>query len=394
MPWKETCTMEERAKFIERYLTREGTFSGLCRYYGISRKTGYKWIQRFHEKGKNGLCDEKRSRKSQERETDRVLIDEIIKLRERHKQWGPRKLFVYLLRQDPSKPWPKPSTIAKILKQRGLVHKTKRRHRPRSYISTFGGYYGPNALWTADYKGQMHMRDGWYCYPLTIQDTCSRYLLETKSTTSTDYKSARRIFDASFCEYGLPDAIRTDNGSPFASVGLGGLSELSKWWIKLGIKPERIQRGKPNQNGRHERMHRDLKAVVEQYVKLSTKSTVQPHLDAFKVEYNTQRPHEALNYKTPHQVYIRSTKSYPVTPKDPRYPVGHFVERVDKSGNLHFMGQTFFVSPLIRHELIGIKPANDDTFHIYFGPLLLGKIGPFVFRSDRKKIGKRKFKPL
>jgi transposase InsO family protein len=394
MPWQETWTMKEREFFIEDFLKHEASnFYELCRLYGISRKTGYKWVDRYHLKGIGGLCDLSRARKSQEHQTDPRLVEEVILLRRTNSDWGPLKLYKRLMRKAPDRPWPKPSTIAKILKRRGLVNKVKRRARPVNCHSPFVGYYGPNAVWTADHKGEMPIQYGKVCLPLTVQDGFSRYLLAVDAVPSTSGYFAKAVFERLFCQFGMPDALRTDNGPPFATVGLGGIGQMNKWWIKLGIKPERIDPGRPDQNGRHERMHRTLKAAVGERMKKATSKTMQPVLNDFRANYNDERPHEALNHKTPSDVYRKSTRQYPVKLKDPTYPDGLLLERVSKQGLLYFMGQGYQFPRIFRQELLGMKPVKEEKWQVYFGPVLLGAITPFAFRSEGKGVGKRRFWP-
>ena len=385
--------MQERAYFIREYLEDEYSFSELCRMYRISRKTGYKWLKRYLLFGFAGLLDLSRARHHQDPQTDPVLVDAVVELRKKHIDWGPRKLYARLARENPDELWPRPSTIAKIIKREGLVRKIKRRARPGEHVSPFVGYCGPNAVWTADHKGAMPTRSGKHCLPLTVQDGFSRYLLAAEAVDSTSVRANKGVFERLFTEYGMPGALRSDNGPPFASVGLGGVTELSKWWIKLGIKPERIEPGRPSQNGRHERMHRTLKAGLAESIKQATAKTAQPLLDEFRTMFNEERPHEALAYKTPSDVYLRSTKTYPVKLRDPEYPSGMLLERVSARGKLHFMGESYHMPKLFRQELLGMKVAEEEKWQVYFGPALLGAIYPLAFRSEGKGVGKRRFRP-
>ena len=395
MPWKATCAVDERIEFINDFHRKKfHSFSELCRYYAVSRKTGYKWVHRHFEHGKSGLLDRNRTPLSHPEATSPDMVDVFVLLRKRYPKWGPRKLYGYLKETKPDTDWAKPSTIAKLLKKRGLATpKARPRRRPASYTSPFIGYYGPNAVWTTDFKGHMPTRRKASCLPLTVQDACTRFLLAVTAVQTTSFSSVWPIFDFLFTEHGLPDAIRSDNGPPFATVGLGGLGELSRRWIKLGIVPERIEPGKPSQNGRHERMHRTLKESVGDAIEKAPARQIQPIFDGFRVEYNEIRPHEALNNKTPSRLYCNSTKTYPKKLRDPRYPDTMLVERANPRGQLFYMGQSFGLSAVIRNELIGILPVDNDRTNLYFGPILLGYITPTHFKANRKRIGKRQFYP-
>src|SRR5262245_34784306 len=259
MPWKETCPMDERAEFIVECLRGELTVTELCRKYEISRKTGYKWMGRFHEGGRPNLADRSRARHGHANATPEELVGMIVAMRKEHPTWGPLKLIDRLERKWPRQRWPAPSTIGEILKRQGLARARRGRHRPPQYAEPFLGCDEPNKTWCADFKGSFALGNGRRCNPLTISDAYSRYLLRVESLTRTEENAVRPIVESAFCEFGRPWAIRTDNGPPFATVAAGGLSRLAIWWIKLDIRPERIAPGKPQQNGRHERMHRTLK---------------------------------------------------------------------------------------------------------------------------------------
>ena len=259
MPWKETCAMDQRLGLIAEWLKDERTITELSRMYEVSRNTVYKWIARYQTGGVSGLEELPRAPGSHPNATPEQLVEHIVSVKLGHQNWGPKKVGRWLRGHHPQEHWPVTSTLGAILKREGLVRPRKNRHRTPPYTDPLGDCKWPNSVWSADYKGQFRTGDGRLCYPLTISDNCSRYLLVCRGLESPSFDATKPWFDWAFREYGLPEAIRTDNGAPFASVAVGGLSKLSVWFIKLGIKPERIEVGHPEQNGRHERMHRTLK---------------------------------------------------------------------------------------------------------------------------------------
>ena len=260
MPWKERTAVDERKCFMAAWQRREASFSALCRHFGISRPTGYKWLARYSDGGEAGLADQSRAPRQQPRTTPSPMQNQILALRAEHPSWGPRKLLAVLERLEPRQAWPAPSTIGELLRREGLTHARPPRRRTPSYTEPLAHATGPNDLWCTDFKGWFVCGNGERCDPLTLTDAYSRYLLRCRAVPKTDGPHLRQIFEAAFREFGLPLAIRNDNGPPFASTGLAGLSRLSVWWIRLGIRPERIDPGCPEQNGRLERFHQTLKA--------------------------------------------------------------------------------------------------------------------------------------
>ena len=259
MPWKETCVMDERMRFMGMWLSDEWSLASLCRYFEISRKSAYKWISRYLKNGPVGLEDHSRAPHHHPQTVSEPVEEAILLARRSHPTWGPRKLQAWLCRRNSSVIWPAASTIGAILKRHGLVVPRKLRRTTQRYSEPFVGCRQPNAVWSADLKGWFLTGDGRRCDPLTISDNYSRYLFKCQAVRRTDFESIQPVFETTFREYGLPIAIRTDNGPPFATLTVGGLSRLSIWWLKLGVIPERIEPGKPAQNGRHERMHKTLK---------------------------------------------------------------------------------------------------------------------------------------
>jgi transposase InsO family protein len=374
MPWKETRVDEERLKFIVACLDQASgwTMSEVCAAFGISRKSGYKWLQRYQDAGLDGLRERSRAPLHHPNATLPALVRQVIALREQHRFWGPRKLVAALHRAQPETEWPAPSTAGAIVKRAGLVAPRRRRRgavgvaRPALSTPTH-----PNQVWAVDYKGWFRLGDGQRCDPLTISDLFSRYLLACQRVPRLSAHCARPVFERAFREYGLPHAIRSDNGSPFASAGLGGLSRLSVWWIKLGIGLERIVPGRPDQNGRHERMHRTLKR--ETAVPPCANGTAQQRrFNRFRSVFNSERPHEALNDAVPAQWYHPSARAYPTTIAEVGYPSHFEVRRVRTSGEIKWQGTCVYLSEALVGEPVGLDAVSDRHWKISFGPVELG----------------------
>jgi putative transposase len=373
VPWKETCPMKERIKFISHYLEGELSMSALCREFGISRKTGYKLVQRFMEDPADGLKDRSRAPHHHPNAVFGVLVEAIVSARRRHPTWGPKKLQAWLAGREPSVKWPAASTIGEILRRQGLCVPRRRSRKTVVYSEPFVGCDGPNAVWSADFKGWFVTGDGTRCDPLTISDNYSRYLLRCQAIPSLDYAHVQPIFEAVFREYGMPVAIRTDNGAPFATTTIGGLSRLSIWWLKLGIIPERIVPGHPEQNGRHERMHRTLKWETATPPK-HTWPAQQRAFDRFRREYNQERPHEAIAQSTPASRYCASARTYPLILPEMTYPDDMLVRSVKSQGDISWRGRHVYLSETLAGEVIGLKPVSDRYYDIYFGPIQLAQL--------------------
>ena len=301
--------MEEKLRFVFEYEQRDRSLTELSQRYGIARETGYVWIRRYRESGIEGLIERSRSALRHENQTPPEIEKMVLELRQAHMRWGPRKLKRVLERDEPGRVWPAASTIGTLLKREGLVVARRKRRRTAPYTEPLAHADGPNRLWCADFKGCFRTGDGERIDPLTITDAHSRFLLKCQAVEKTDTTRVQAIFEAAFREYGLPRAIRTDNGAPFASSAIAGLSRLAVWWMKLGITPERIEAGHPEQNGRHERMHRTLKQEVAQPPSANRREQ-QRAMERFQQEYNQVRPHEALAMQTPAAVYELSPRSY------------------------------------------------------------------------------------
>src|SRR5712692_4809102 len=293
MPWKTSSVMEEKLRFVFEYDASERTMTELCQHYGISRETGYIWLRRYRATGVAGLVERSRAAQRHPHQTPEDIERMVLDLRQAHMRWGPRKLKRVLQRDEPGRVWPATSTIGALLQREGLVVARRKRTRTAPYSAPLAHADEANRVWCADFKGWFRTGDGERIDPLTISDAYSRYLLRCQAVEKTDTQRARAIFEAAFREYGMPAAIRTDNGAPFATRALAGLSRLAVWWIKLGIVPERIEAGHPEQNGRHERMHRTLKQETAD-PPAANRRKQQRALDRFRQEYNEVRPHEAL----------------------------------------------------------------------------------------------------
>lgn len=365
--------MIERQRFIDAYLAGGYTMTELCELYGISRKTGYKFVERFQTEGLMGLQDRSRAPHHSPQQMDEEIGVMFISARRAHPTWGPRKLRAWLERKHPELSFPATSTIGDLLSREGMV-KSRRRARPR-YVERrdVAPVSAPNELWNADFKGQFRLGDGTYCYPLTVSDTLSRYLLGCQALESTSEFGARRQFERLFRKYGLPWAIRSDNGPPFSSPGLAGLSRLSVWWIKLDIQPVLIMPGRPEQNGSHERMHKTLKAETTWPV-ASNAQAQQRRFNRFRTEYNDDRPHEALQNRLPGELYRPSERSYPLREPQIVYP-GHFeIRRVSPNGYIKWRDRAVFLGNALSTEHVGLEETDDAIWSIHFGRVLLARL--------------------
>src|SRR5256885_8727586 len=316
MPWKASSVMDERTRFVLEHERGLYTMTALCEMYDIARETGYYWLRRYQGGGLEALRDQGRAPERHPNQTPEEIEKAVLKLRRIHMSWGPRKLKRVLEREVPRGLWPAASTIGAMLAREGLVIRRKKRRRAPPYTRPFASADAPNRVWCADFKGWFHTQNGERIDPLTISDACSRYLLRCQQVEKTDSEQVRAIFEAAFRECGLPTAIRTDNGPPFASRAIAGLSRLSVWWMKLGIVPERIAAGHPEQNGRHERMHRTLKQETAQ-PPAANRRQQQRALQRFRQESNRPRPHQALRMQTPPTVHQPSPRQVPARVPEP-----------------------------------------------------------------------------
>ena len=373
MPWSETSPMNQRVRFIADYHHRLLTVAELCSLYGVSRKTGYKWIERFRCDGPRGLHERSRRPHSCPHQTSSTIVDALLTARRHHPSWGAKKLVRILSQKHPSWEWPALSTCCDILKRHGMVRKPRRRVRPGHPGRPMTPMTAPNEIWTADFKGQFRTRNGIYCYPLTVMDGYSRYLLSCQGLCSTAHRETKPVFRRLFQEYGLPQLVRTDNGAPFATTALGRLSQLSVWWIRLGIYPELIEPAHPQQNGRHERFHKTLKAETARPPKGHLASQ-QRRFNAFREEYNEERPHEALGQEVPASRYQASPRPFPKRLPSIEYP-GHYEKRlVSRNGGIRWNSQWVNVSHVLGGEYVGLEEIDNGLWDVYFGPLRLGRM--------------------
>ena len=374
MPWLETSPVEERIRFISDAASDRFTMSELCARYGISRRVGYKWLARYEQEGRHGLRDRSRAPKHYPHRIDREVVELLCEFRREHPFWGARKLLRVLTDRNPDiAHWPAPSTAADLLARHGLV-KRRRHRRPHQHPGVIAPTtFAPNDLWTADFKGEFRTGDGLYCYPLTIADQHTRFLISCHGLLSTQTVTAKPVFERAFREYGLPLAIRTDNGVPFATQSIHGLSYLNVWWMRLGIQHQRILPGRPDQNGAHERMHRTLKRQAVKPVRKNCRAQ-QRVFDAFRTEYNEVRPHERLNQETPASCYSKSPRSFPSRLPAIEYP-GHFVvKKITTGGTFRFHYKLLYIANSMVDQYIGLEETDDGVWSIYFNTVLIATL--------------------
>ncbi len=372
MPWKETCSMDERVRLIALWNEGQMNLSELSRAFGVSRKTVYKWLARYEQAGAAGLMDGAPVAHRHPNATPDAVVAAVLELRKERPTWGPKKLRARL--EQLGVAVPAVSTIGELLKKHGLIRPRRRRVYPPRLPSQLAETTHPNDTWCVDFKGHFALGDKSRCYPLTLTDQVSRYLLKCEAVARQDTRCVQAHFDRAFREYGLPLRIRSDNGPPFASSGIGGLSELSVWWIKLGIAPERIEPGKPQQNGRHERMHRTL---AEETARPAAANVMAQQLafDRFRYDYNTQRPHEALGQSTPISQYSNSPRTMPDKPKSPEYPEGMRVLKVGPKGTIKPLNRTkVLLSNLLAGEPVGLLESGEGAFQVFYGNVMLDTV--------------------
>jgi transposase InsO family protein len=378
MPWEGVTVSEQKQRFIEDYLLNYYSITELARRFSITRKTAHKWIRRYLEHGPSGLEEQSRRPHSCPWQTDPAVVAEIVALREKHPSWGPKKLLNVLEHRDPERTLPSIATAARILDRAGLV-KPRRRYRRAHPGCPQTKAAEPNDIWPADYKGQFRLMNGKYCFPLTVSDLASRYILGVDAHPAISLERSKAHFRRLFEEYGLPKRIRTDNGVPFASNALARLSQLSVWFIKLGIYPELIEPGEPQQNGVHERMHRTLKQDATIPPASSLKGQ-QKKFDAFREEFNRERPHEAIDMKRPAELYQPSDRQFPRKIEAYDYP-GHFlVRRVSRGGTIRVLGNQPFVSNVLQEDYVGLEEVDDGVYDLYF---CFYQIGRYDLRDNR-----------
>lgn len=348
MVWRKSAVIDERRRFIEDWLKREFSFSDLCERFQISRKTGYKLLDRFRHEGDKAFCDRSRARLSQVHALPAAMVHKLLDLKARYPLWGPRKIRDFLIHEG-FLPFPAASTIGDLFKRHGLVKPRTPRRKTPPHTQPLIHCDQPNRVWSLE-----------------------------SPNLSESMKVFRRVFE----EYGLPDAIRTDNGQPFAGLGIGGLTQLSIWWLKLGIMPERIEPAKPQQNGRHERMHRTLKDATT-YPPEENLPAQQKRFDAFVKEYNEERPHQALEGHRPKDKYQHSTKQMPRTLPEVSYPKDYHLRKVRINGEIKWCGKTYLVSRLLHGDPVGLQEIDDGRAIVHFASLRLGLIDARKNKIDR-----------
>jgi putative transposase len=383
MPWRAASPMDQRTQFIADHLRDTLSLTELCGLYGISRKTGYKWIDRYVTQGPVGLEERSRRPHRAPNATPQEIVTAILEARRRHPHWGGKKLLALLHRRHPRWRLPGRSTASDILRRHGMVPLRRQRRRIGHPGKPISPILAPNDVWSADYKGHFRTGDGRYCYPLTVADGFSRYLLGCQALASTAGDEAKPIFTRLFREYGLPTRIRTDNGVPFATNTLARLSKLSAWWVRLGILPELIEPGRPAQNGRHERMHRTLKAETTRPAAGSL-AAQQRRFNVFQQEFNEERPHEALDQATPAAHYTASPRSMPDRLPPLEYPDRFEVRYVSANGGIRWNSQWVNVSTVCAGEYVGLEEIADGIWNVFFGPLRLGRLSERHMRIEDK----------
>lgn len=364
--------MDQRVAFIADWLRDEWTMTELAARYAISRKTAYKWIDRYGTDPETGLVERSRAPKVHGRARPEALRASVLALRRQYPHWGPKKLRAVLHDREPESAWPAASTMGDWLQAAGLSEPRRRTRHVTPLTQPLAAAQAPNDVWTADFKGWFRTGDGTRCDPLTVADACSRFVLCCRITEQSQ-RGVRPWFERVFREYGLPRALRTDNGSPFASTGAGRLTQLAVWWLKLGIQLDRIDPGHPEQNGRHERFHLTLQQEATA-TPAPTPRAQQQRFDRLRREFNTVRPHEALGQRPPARVYLASTRPYPDRLEEPWYDATHQVRRVNPNGQVKWQGELVFVSEAVRRETVGLAETEQGDWLVRFMHLELGRI--------------------
>jgi len=369
VPWKETSVMKEKVLFVSAYEEGEASMTELCRQYGVSRQTGYLWWNRYTSEGFKGLYELSRRPAHQPRKTAPEIRTVIVQTREKYPRKGPKKIWDWLTRHQPDVRWPGPSTIGKILKEERLTKAGRRRRGTQSYPTELREAERCNDLWCIDFKGWFLTGDGQRCDPLTLMDQYSRYLLACESTVISG-RSVQPILERCFQNYGMPARLRSDNGAPFAGPSVGGLSRLAIWLVQLGILPERIKPGRPQQNSKHERMHRTLKDETASPPAV-TLAAQQARFQEFRRLYNEDRGHESLGMKRPVDVYQVAARPYTGKRVALEYPSRMKVRRVQQRGEIYWDTEPIFLTELLWKEDVGLDPISEHHWKIYYGPLSL-----------------------
>jgi transposase InsO family protein len=383
MPWKEASIMDERKEFIFRTWRSTETFTETCRKFGISTKTGYKWLERFKEKGAAGLVDESRARKNVQNKTNPEIQNRLLKIKEKHKAWGAKKIMVIYMKKYPSEYIPARSTVEELFKREGYTKKKRRqRTKQTQIIQERIKPTKPNELWTVDFKGWWWTSKNERCEPLTVRDEFTRNILAIEVPEKGNTPHVKAEFERIFKKYGLPDYIRSDNGPPFGNVlNMWGLTKLSVWWISLGIKLDRSDPGHPEQNGAHERMHRDMMKELENKIEGDLRLH-QKMFDRWRKEFNEVRPHEALGMKTPSELYVKSQRPYPGMDVDVEYN-GRMKSRiVNDRGFFNYKQNRIFVGNPFSGYNVGLQENKNGRIEVWFDYLKLGEINPDTLQIE------------
>lgn len=365
MPMKGMSVVDQRISFVISIRVGGQSIASACRSFNISRPTGYDYLRRYDESGVDGLIDQSRAPLTNPRSVPVSIVDEIVKQKGKHLNWGPKKIRAALLVLQPDQQWPAASTVGRILDASGLVEHVKRRSKP-PHLGQLTQAQGANDVWCMDFKGQFRLLAGQLCYPFTVTDNESRFLLRCQGLSNVGSDGTWAVIAGAFREFGLPKVLRSDNGGPFASGSTTGLSRISVRLIKLGVKPERIDPGSPQQNGRHERMHRTLKAETTQ-PPARTMRAQQRRFDDWRREFNEQRPHEALGMKTPASVYNVSIRCMPERLPDFEYSEITPKHNVRHNGCIRWRGGEIFVSDALAGETVGVEQIDEAHSAIYAG---------------------------
>ena len=374
--------MERRQQFLAEYESGDWTMTDLCRAYGISRPTGYEVLWRYEAGGERALEEHSRAPGRHPNQTAAEIEQQVLQLRRQHPRWGPRTLRAKLQQLQPKLSWPAASTIGAMLDREGLTLPRCKRRRVAPYTQPLAAATGPNRVWCADFKGWFRSGDGQRIDPLTMTDAHSRYLLRCQAVEKTDTTRVQAIFEAAFRQYGMPRAIRTDNGAPFASRAIAGLSRLAVWWMKLGIVPERIAAGHPEQNGRHERMHRTLAEETASPPSANARAQ-QRSFDRFRQVFNEERPHQALDMCTPSSRYEPSPRPYPARVGEPEYGSAMKVRRVQSRGEFYWKHQEVFLSEVLTGEPVGLLPLDDRYYRVHFTAVPLALFDSYELRVTK-----------
>lgn len=385
MVWKETCAVDQRMKFVLAVESEDEALSALCRQFGISRRTGYKWLGRYREAGVAGLSNRSRAPLHVAHALSPVMGERCLAVRRAHPTWGPVKVRAWLERHEPEQRWPAASSIGALFDREGLTVKRRRRRRGPPRTQPFAACAAANDVWCIDFKGWFVTGDGARCEPLTLSDGYSRYLLRCQAVARTGVEQVWPILEAALREWGLPRVLRSDNGPPFASTGAGGLSRLSVRAIKAGVLPERIDPGKPQQNGRLERLHLTLKQDTAHPPARSLRQQLD-RFRAFQRIYNEERPHEALDNDTPADRYTASPRTWDGVLRAPDYRDDREVRRVRHNGEIKWRGNSIYISQALAGEPVGLRECDDGGWAVCYGPVDLGLI---EHRASRLKKPKR-----